>query len=73
MIEGAEGARREEKERKKECWMGMGKSAREEGLLYKAAGRLSRRALPQQAAPTPFRWPLAWKQELAPFLPSLRL
>lgn len=68
-----EGARREGKERKKECWRGMGKSARDEGLLYKAAGRLSRCVLPQQAATTPFRWLLAWKQELAPLLPSPRL
>lgn len=68
-----EGARREGKERKKECWRGMGKSARDDGLLYKAARRLSRRALPQQAAPTPFRWPLAWKQELASLLPSSHL
>ena len=65
-----EKARREGKERKKECWRGMEKSARDGGLLWKVAGWLSYCALPQQAVPTLFRWPLAWKQELATFLLS---
>ena len=71
MTEGTRGEGRE----KIGMMEGNGNTSERRGSLYleKAAGRLSRRALPQPAAPTPFRRPLTWKQESAPLLPSPRL
>lgn len=52
-----------------------GRTARDVRSLYleKAAGRPSRRALPEPATPTLFGRPLAWKPESAPLWPSARL
>lgn len=59
----------EKKEKRKD---GREWESERRGSLYleKAARRLSGRALPQPAAPTPFRRSLAWKQESAPLSPS---